>query len=134
MTDEVQVLVQQVAAAEEEYMNAIKRLSEASTELRKLKKEHLETAARAAGWKPGIFVIGKLKPHDRVPQSLWGLRDRKRDRVRGIYMGCLEGTNPSNDPVLDIRWISSKMQPRKDMVPRPELYDWHRVIDVPKED
>lgn len=134
MTDELQELAEAVAKAEETYKQAIKFLSDASANLRSLKKMHLEEAAKAAGWEPGILVIGKLKPLERLPRKLWGVCDRKPMRIKGIYMGARDGATLGTDPVVDIRWIGSKGQPRKDGVAHSEIYDWHRVIDVPKED
>ena len=136
MTDEVQILALQVAEAEEEYKRASAAFSDADTNLRDLRKKHLEAAAKAAGWEPGILVIGKLKALEELPKHLWKewQKSWRPKRIKGIYMGARDGTHSLNEAVPDIRWISSKGQPRKDKVTRTELYHWHRVIDVPKED
>jgi hypothetical protein len=134
MTDELQELAEAVAKAEEEYKRAAKIFSDASINLRTLKKKHLEQAAKAAGWEPGILVVGKLKPLERLPKRLWSAQQIRRDRVNGIYMGARDGAEFSEEPVLDIRYIGSKGQPLKDKIPYTELFDWHRVLDVPKED
>ena len=134
MTDEVQILAQQVAAAEEEYKRASSALSTADINLRNLRKKHIEAAAKAAGWEQGIVVIGKLKSLEELPKHLWSAQQMRRQRVRGIYMGARDGANSFNEVVLDIRQIGSKGQPLKHKITHTEIYHWHRVIDVPKED
>jgi hypothetical protein len=134
MTDEVQILAQQVAAAEEKYKIAASEFSTADTNLRNLRKKHLEVAAKAAGWEPGIVVIGKLKSLEELPKHLWSAQQTRRQQVRGIYMGARDAAHSFNEVSLDVRWIGSKGQPLKDKVTHTELYHWHRVIDVPKED
>ena len=134
MTDEVQILAQQVAAAEEQYKIASSAFSTADTNLRNLRKKHLEAAAKAAGWEPGIVVIGKLKPLEELPKHLWSAQQTRRQVVKGIYMGSRGAAYSFNEIVLDIRWIGSKGQPLKDRITHTELFHWHRVIDVPKED
>ena len=110
MTDELQELAEAVAKAEEEYKRAAKIFSDASINLRTLKKKHLEQAAKAAGWEPGILVVGKLKPLERLPKRLWSAQQIRRERVNGIYMGARDGAEFSEEPVLDIRYIGSKGQ------------------------
>ena len=134
MTGKVQNLAEAVAKAEEEYKQATKIFSDASEKLLNLKKEHLEAAAKAAGWEPGIVVIGKLKSLEELPKHLWSAQQRRRQRARGIYMGARSGAHSFNEVVLDIRDIGSKGQPLKDRITHTEVYSWHRVIDLPKED
>lgn len=136
MTDEIQALAQQVADAEEEYKRASAALSAADTNLRDLRKKHLEAAAKAAGWEPGILVIGKLKALEELPKYLWKewQKSWRPGKIKGIYMGARDGAHPFSEAVPDIRWIGSKGQPRKDRVTRTELYHWHRVINVPESD
>ena len=134
MTDEVQILAQQVAAAEEQYKIASSAFSTADTNLRNLRKKHLEAAAKAAGWEPGIVVIGKLKSLEELPKHLWSAQQIRTQRVKGIYMGARDAAHSFNEVSLDIRRIGSKGQPLKDKIAHTELFHWHRVIDVPKED
>jgi hypothetical protein len=136
MDDEEESLLAAIENAKKLYKLASGNLAVAQDRLLKFRKRKLEQQAEAAGWTSGIKVRGVPKAEDRVPKKL---RDSFRERKSrgqntpkmGVYVGCKVGVG--GEPVPDIRIFYGNGRP----LPAyrfTEMYDWHRVLDVPKED